>query len=55
MTTTFRDDQNWRCHSLVSIDNIDDGILPKLNFCTRKIRTKTKLTELDINPRPRNY
>ncbi len=51
----LRDDQNWRCHSLVSIDNLDDGFLPKLNFCTRKIRTKTKLTELDINPRPRNY
>ena len=51
----LRDDQNWRCHSLVSIDNLDDGFLPKLNFCTRKIRTKTKLAELDINPRPRNY
>jgi succinate dehydrogenase / fumarate reductase flavoprotein subunit len=51
----FRDDQNWRCHSLVSIDNLDDGFLPKLNFSTRKIRNQTKLSELDINPRPRNY
>ncbi len=52
----FRDDQNWRCHSLVTIDNIDDdNFLPKLNFSTRKLRTKTKISELDINPKPRNY
>lgn len=51
----FRDDQNWRCHSLVQLDFTDSDDFPKINYTTKALRTKTKNSELDINPESRNY
>jgi succinate dehydrogenase / fumarate reductase flavoprotein subunit len=53
---TARDDQNWRCHSLVTIKNFNSKIkLPELEFFTKDIRHQSKIAELNVNPQTRNY